>query len=117
MALKGTISLSEVRKTRPPVKDFEKRVRDAIMDGLDSPVVRKVCKMRGGFSLKELRELLRLTQAALAQRLEIDIPPVSRIENRSDHLVSTIRAYVEALGGKLEIVAVFNGKRVKLRGV
>lgn len=68
-------------------------------------------------SLQELRRELGFTQVILAERLEMDPPLVSRIENRRDHLVSTIRKYVEAMGGKLELYAVMNGKRVKLRGI
>jgi hypothetical protein len=39
------------------------------------------------------------------------------IERRDDHLVSTIRRYVEALGGTVEVVAVLGNKRVALTGV
>jgi hypothetical protein len=39
---------------------------------------------------------------------------LSRLEGRSDHLTSTLRRYVEALGGTLEISAVFGKRRIKL---
>jgi hypothetical protein len=39
---------------------------------------------------------------------------LSRLESRDDHLTSTLRRYVEALGGTLEISAVFGGRRIKL---
>jgi hypothetical protein len=39
---------------------------------------------------------------------------LSRLESRTDHLTSTLRRYVEALGSKLEVTAVFGGRRVKL---
>jgi hypothetical protein len=41
---------------------------------------------------------------------------LSRIESRNDHLTSTLRRYVEALGGQLEVTAVFGTRRVKLIG-
>jgi hypothetical protein len=42
---------------------------------------------------------------------------ISKIENREDWLLSTLRRYVEALGGELEVVAVLGDKRLRLRGV
>jgi hypothetical protein len=39
---------------------------------------------------------------------------LSRLERRPDHLVSTLRRYVKALGGELEVTAVLGAKRVKL---
>jgi hypothetical protein len=65
-------------------------------------------------TLKGLREQMALTQAALGQATEMTQSELSRLEARSDHLTSTLRRYVEALGGKLEVTAVFGTRRVKL---
>jgi predicted transcriptional regulator len=64
--------------------------------------------------LRELREAVGLTQGELAQRVEITQSQLSKMERREDHRISTLRRYVEALGGSLEVCAVINGKRVKL---
>lgn len=64
--------------------------------------------------LRALREAVGLTQGELAQRVEITQSQLSRMERREDHRISTLRRYVEALGGSLEICAVVNGKRIKL---
>jgi transcriptional regulator with XRE-family HTH domain len=64
--------------------------------------------------LRALREAMGLTQGELAQRIEITQSQLSKMERRDDHRISTLRRYVEALGGSLEICAVVNGKRVKL---
>ena len=56
-------------------------------------------------SLRELRKALALTQTAMAAKLDIRLASVARIEQRSDLLLSTLRDYVEAMGGELEIVA------------
>jgi transcriptional regulator with XRE-family HTH domain len=58
-------------------------------------------------SLAELRKARDLTQTQLAAALETTQPGVSMIEHRTDLYVSTLRSYVEALGGNLEIIAVF----------
>ncbi|MFL6200230.1 MAG: helix-turn-helix domain-containing protein [Thermoanaerobaculia bacterium] len=64
--------------------------------------------------LRALREAVGLTQGELAQRVEITQSQLSKMERREDHRISTLRRYVEALGGSLEICAVVNGKRIKL---
>jgi predicted transcriptional regulator len=61
-----------------------------------------------GQSLKGLRELAGLTQTDLAKRLEVGQASVSKIENRGDVQISSLKKYVEALGATLRIDAVFD---------
>jgi hypothetical protein len=68
-------------------------------------------------NLRELRQLVGKTQEEVATATHMRQPELSRVERREDHLLSTLRAYVEALGGDLEIIARFDGKTVRLRGV
>jgi DNA-binding XRE family transcriptional regulator len=69
-------------------------------------------------SLREMRRLRRLTQARLSKKLGIGQEGVSRIEKRSDLYLSTLRGYVEAVGGELTIVARFpDGPPVILAGL
>jgi transcriptional regulator with XRE-family HTH domain len=63
-------------------------------------------------TLRQLRDLLGLTQVELAARMEAPQAQLSAIEKRDDRLVSTMRRYVEALGGKLRLQAVFEGGKV-----
>lgn len=58
-------------------------------------------------TLKDLRQAMQKTQVDLAASLHIGQDSVSRLEKRSDMLLSTLRGYIEAMGGKLEIVARF----------
>jgi len=58
-------------------------------------------------SLRELRRAHKLTQRRMAEVLGIGQDSVSRLEQRSDLLISTLRGYVEALGGRLSLVAEF----------
>ncbi|MDE2966186.1 MAG: XRE family transcriptional regulator [Chloroflexota bacterium] len=55
-------------------------------------------------SLRELREALHETQVSLAEQLGINQENVSRLERRSDLLLSTLNKYVGATGGKLSLV-------------
>lgn len=67
--------------------------------------------------LRTLRESAGRTQTELAEVAKLAQPELSKIERRGDHLVSTLRRYIEGLGGKLEINAVFDGTRITLRDV
>ena len=58
-------------------------------------------------ALSELRQAKALTQKKMAAILGIGQEGVSRLEKRSDLLISTLRDYVEAMGGKLHLVADF----------
>jgi DNA-binding XRE family transcriptional regulator len=57
--------------------------------------------------LRELRRLRKLTQARLSKKLKIGQEGISRIEKRSDLYISTLRSYVEGVGGKLSLVVEF----------
>src|SRR5215469_5595202 len=57
--------------------------------------------------LDALRDARQLTQVQMAQLLKISQGAVSKVERRSDMFVSTLRNYVRAIGGDLEIRAIF----------
>lgn len=62
--------------------------------------------------LDQLRKAKEMTQLQLAERLSIHQSEVSKIEHRSDIFVSTLADYIEALGGHLELRAVFPDREV-----
>jgi transcriptional regulator with XRE-family HTH domain len=68
------------------------------------------------YRLKEMREEQGLTQIELAKRMHVKQPSVSALERGEiDRAgLATIKAYVEALGGKVEIVADFGDRKVRL---
>ena len=63
--------------------------------------------LRQEMELAELRQALALTQSALAEALGVKQGEISKIENRTDVFVSTLRRFIQAMGGDLEIRAVF----------
>jgi hypothetical protein len=65
-------------------------------------------------NLAELRQAVGATQVEAAGRADMTQSELSRLARRPDHLVSTLRRYVKALGGELEVTAVLGAKRVKL---
>ncbi len=68
-------------------------------------------------TLRELRKDLEVTQTELARAADMTQSELSRLETRADHRVSSLRRYVEALGGEIEITAVIGKRRVKLTDV
>jgi transcriptional regulator len=67
----------------------------------------KLLEMLAEMPLQELRQAKQLSQEKLAELLETKQANVSRLERRTDMYISTLRNYIEAMGGKLEIVARF----------
>ncbi|PKU23867.1 XRE family transcriptional regulator [Telmatospirillum siberiense] len=65
--------------------------------------------------LAEMRRALKLSQEEIGQALQINQGSVAKIERRADMYVSTLRRFVEAMGGELEIVARFADHSVKIR--
>src|SRR5690606_8210919 len=84
--------------TDPDAEKLHKRARSA--SGTVSTVA----------TLKDLRKATGHTQEDLAIALDIGQGTISRIEKRSDMLVSTLQHYIESLGGKLQIVAAFTDR-------
>jgi transcriptional regulator with XRE-family HTH domain len=69
-------------------------------------------------TLRELRRARKLTQVRMAKKLGITQDSVSRLEKRSDLLLSTLRKTVEAMGGRLSLIAEFPDREpVVLSGI
>src|ERR1700726_2463150 len=69
-------------------------------------------------TLQELRQARKLTQVRMAKALRITQDGVSRLERRTDLLLSTLRKSVEAMGGSLSLVAEFPDRNpVVLSGI
>ena len=66
--------------------------------------------------LQELRMRMHVSQVAVAAKLAVRQPTISKIERREDVNVSTLRRYVRALGGELQITARFPGGDVEIGG-
>jgi transcriptional regulator with XRE-family HTH domain len=67
----------------------------------------RATRMIADMPLQGLRQARRLSQETLADNLGISQPQVSKIEHSTDLYLSTLRRYVEAMGGDLEMVARF----------
>ena len=96
---------------------------DDIIAGLDPERRRKIEERAAELiaeemTLRELRKARQLTQARVAAELGISQDGVSRLEQRSDLLLSTLRKTVEAMGGSLTLIARFPDRPpVELSGI
>ena len=62
-------------------------------------------------TLAQVRKAKSLTQTTIAMIFDIDQLEVSRLERRRDMLLSTLRSFIQAAGGELQLVATFRGSR------
>jgi transcriptional regulator with XRE-family HTH domain len=65
-------------------------------------------------TLRQLREARERSQVEMAEKLRIKQAAVSKLERRTDMYLSTLRSYIEAMGGKLEIIARFPNQAVRI---
>ena len=89
-----TVPLSDMLSTLPPE-------RRAVVEARAADLIAQEA------TLRDVRKAMGLTQVHIAQTLKIGQNNVSRIEARSDLLISTLRGYVEAMGGHLNLIAEF----------
>ncbi|ODT97514.1 MAG: hypothetical protein ABS79_07460 [Planctomycetes bacterium SCN 63-9] len=65
-------------------------------------------------TLRQLREARERSQEELGKKLRIKQSAVSKLERRTDMYLSTLRSYIEAMGGELEIIARFPQNSVRI---
>lgn len=73
-----------------------------------------VAEMLAEMPLHELRQARQLSQEALADALETSQSSISKLERRVDVYVSTLRRYIESMGGELDIIARFPEGSVRI---
>jgi transcriptional regulator with XRE-family HTH domain len=74
----------------------------------------KALAMMAELPLAELRQARRLSQEQLAAELHVKQPAVAKIEKKADMYISTLRRFIEAMGGQLEIRAHFPDGDVRI---
>ena len=86
-------------------------VLNALPAERQAAIERRASELRAEIEgLRELRMLAEQTQDQLAQSLGIKQPSVHKMERQSDMYLSTLRRFVEAAGGTLELVVTLPGK-------
>jgi DNA-binding XRE family transcriptional regulator len=96
-----------------PTRKFRELVK-AMPAARQQKVASRVRESLASMPLDEVRKARQMTQAKLAEALGVNQGEVSKIEHRTDIYLSTLADYVEALGGKLEIRAVFPDREMRI---
>jgi transcriptional regulator with XRE-family HTH domain len=82
-------------------------VRGTFSPEQEAEIARRVREAAGVMTLYQLREARSLTQVNLAKVLNINQGAVSKMEKRTDMYVSTLRNFIQAMGGQLQVKAIF----------
>lgn len=96
-----------------PTRKFRELV-EAMPEERQRRIVKRVRDTLASMPLEEIRKARQMTQVRLAEVLAVNQGEISKIEHRTDIYISTLAAYVEALGGKLEIRAVFPDREMRI---
>lgn len=96
-----------------PTRKFQELL-DRMPAARRKKIAQRVEDALAAMPLEELRRARKMTQAALAQTLGVNQGEVSKIEHRTDVYLSTLASYVEALGGRLEVRAVFRDREMRI---
>ncbi len=96
-----------------PTRNFRQLI-DAMPPARRQAIEKRFQESLASMPLDALRKAREMTQLQLGEVLGVHQSEVSRIERRSDICVSTLVEYVEALGGHLEIRAVFPDRQVRI---
>lgn len=91
------------------------KLKGAMSDGARVRVDARVKGTLARMPLAEIRKAIGMTQIDLAQGLEMGQGSVSKIENAADMYLTTLRKYVEAMGGELHLTARFaDGREMEI---
>lgn len=82
-------------------------VRGKLSPEREEGIRRRVREETAKLSLHQLRQARSMTQTSMASLLHVNQGAISKMEGRTDMYVSTLRSYIEAMGGHLQIRAVF----------
>lgn len=99
------MTLKEIMNSLPPEerRKIETRAKELIAEEL---------------SLQDLRKAMGKTQVEMAKKLGVGQDAISRVEKRTDMLISTLGDHVRGLGGELKLIAEFPGRpSVRLTGI
>jgi len=89
-------------------------IRGSFSPEEEAEIERDVENAAAVMTLYQLREARSLTQVSLAKVLDVNQGAVSRMEKRTDMYVSTLRNFIQAMGGRLQVKAIFPEGEVEI---
>ena len=91
-----------------------KEIRGTFSQEQEAEIEQRIQEAAGVMTLHQLREARSLTQVSLAKVLNVNQGAVSRMEKRTDMYVSTLRNFIQAMGGQLQVKAIFPEGEVQI---
>ena len=95
-------------------KSFDELVKRTVTKRTQAKAARRARELLRELLLGEIRQLAGKSQEEVARTLGMKQPSLSKLENQTDMQISTLRKIVQALGGKLEVLARFPKGTVKI---
>src|SRR3984957_3344926 len=89
-------------------------IRGTFSPEVEARIAQEVKDGARGMTLYRRRQARGLTQVNLAKVLDVNQGAVSRMEKRADMYVSTLRSYIQAMGGQLQVKAIFPEGEVEI---
>ena len=89
-------------------------LREKMKPAARKKAAEKTKTLLNSMPLQELRHARNLSQEQLAQTLSVKQAAVSKLEKRTDMYISTLRNFIKAMGGDLEIIATFPDGSVQI---
>lgn len=89
-------------------------LQKAMSEEAQARVVEKTEALRLQMDLSELRRARKLSQESLAQNLHVNQASVAKMEKRTDMYISSLRRFIQAMGGELEVTAKFPDRTVRI---
>ncbi len=89
-------------------------LKDKISIERRAEIAERIAEALAQMPLAELRQARKLTQEQIARSMKIKQASVSKMEGQADMYISTLRKYIVAMGGELEIVAKFPDGNIKI---
>lgn len=86
----------------------------ALTPAQKTDVATEVTRLRAEMTLAELRQARQLTQTTLSETLNVGQAAVAKMERRTDMYVGSLRRFIEAMGGELDVVARFPEGSVRI---
>jgi DNA-binding XRE family transcriptional regulator len=102
------------RATKPQTRSWKEIRRERVTPELEKDIARHREVLEAELRLAALRRKRKKSQATVAKKLKVSQSNISQLERGGDPKLSTVAGYIDALGGKLEMVAVFDDETITI---
>jgi DNA-binding XRE family transcriptional regulator len=102
------------RSTKPKTRSWKEIRAERVTPEMEEDIARHREVLEAELALAALRKKRKKSQAAVAKKLAVSQSNISQLERGGDPKLSTVASYIDALGGKLEVLAVFDDETITI---